>query len=543
MVQNRIVPNRISHAQQSVRRRGVAMLLVIISVATATILATAYLASRDNSAAIGENASNAIAARWASESALETGLTILQTRRDWRTAHTGGMLFEDANFTGVLVTLQVTDRETGAPPTSDTEHVLLTTIARLGGLRQVTTATAFVPIKGDRTIDVTLNEFAAFTRGQMSFQDQSGISPWSSSPLSHIQLRQKIGTNARSAGLVEFGGSTFPADVTLFADKSASSNVQINNSPIPSHQVILEDPIPVYDPPKPPSGLLDGLLNLLFPPSDLTVESSRTISSDQIYRNLMIRNNNTVVQLNGNTGIATERDLTMEPGTTIRVSGQGTLLVMRDLNLSNAQILLAPNARLTIFAGGNVDLDGAYIGDEGDLQYNSHGSAGYIDPRRVEIYGVKPGSGSTRYAWTIDDTVIKGIVHAPWSNVAMSGTSALYGRIASDTITATGHSSIFYDHKLDRGVGFTNPHSRIYNSTGNIISTIVGAVITLDVVDLQALALLLDYHVYTTIGGVVSGLTADSEPLIGGTQPTPRPIVIIDAFESSGTSIERWETR
>ncbi len=52
------------------RRRGVAMLLVIVSLMMATIMATAYLASRDNSAAIGQNIASAAAARWSATTGL-----------------------------------------------------------------------------------------------------------------------------------------------------------------------------------------------------------------------------------------------------------------------------------------------------------------------------------------------------------------------------------------------------------------------------------------------------------------------------------------
>ena len=51
-----------------VKRRGIAMLLVLVCLFTATIIATSYLASRDNSAAIGSNVTEASAARWSAAS-------------------------------------------------------------------------------------------------------------------------------------------------------------------------------------------------------------------------------------------------------------------------------------------------------------------------------------------------------------------------------------------------------------------------------------------------------------------------------------------
>ena len=78
------------------RRRGMAMLLVMICMATATILASAYLASRENSPAIAENVQNTAAARWSSLSGLEMTVAMLETEFDWRThAANDGMLLSD----------------------------------------------------------------------------------------------------------------------------------------------------------------------------------------------------------------------------------------------------------------------------------------------------------------------------------------------------------------------------------------------------------------------------------------------------------------
>ena len=74
----------------NVNRRGLAMLLVLVSLMLATIMATAYLASRDNSLPIGDNIEAATAARWAALSALDTTQALLETETDWRTADPQG---------------------------------------------------------------------------------------------------------------------------------------------------------------------------------------------------------------------------------------------------------------------------------------------------------------------------------------------------------------------------------------------------------------------------------------------------------------------
>src|SRR5262245_42027387 len=114
-----------SRRNASLQQRGVAMLLVLISLMMATILSMAYVASRDNSAAIGENIASSAAARWSSESGLDMGLAILETEADWRTMHNNGKLLDDFPLDGGVFDLDVVDLETNMPPTATSSHIEL----------------------------------------------------------------------------------------------------------------------------------------------------------------------------------------------------------------------------------------------------------------------------------------------------------------------------------------------------------------------------------------------------------------------------------
>ena len=113
------------HRTSDTQRRGLAMMLVLLSVSMVTILAVAYLASRDNSIAIGRNIESAVAARWAALSALETGVAILETEVDWRAYDPQGILLSNYPLAGASISLIVADLATGEPPDAKTEHLLL----------------------------------------------------------------------------------------------------------------------------------------------------------------------------------------------------------------------------------------------------------------------------------------------------------------------------------------------------------------------------------------------------------------------------------
>ena len=120
MSRKRIVPHR-----------GIAMMLVLFCVTIATILATAYLVSRDNSLAISRNSSAASRARWAALSGLETAVAILQTDTDWRANHTNGMLLDGYPLAGATVTVTALDIETDLAPGPDSEYLRVLAMAEV----------------------------------------------------------------------------------------------------------------------------------------------------------------------------------------------------------------------------------------------------------------------------------------------------------------------------------------------------------------------------------------------------------------------------
>ncbi len=79
------------------------MMLVLVSLAMASILATAYMVSRDNAVAITSNNTAAMQARWAALSAFETTTALLQTETDWRLNHVNGMLLDGYEIAGAKV--------------------------------------------------------------------------------------------------------------------------------------------------------------------------------------------------------------------------------------------------------------------------------------------------------------------------------------------------------------------------------------------------------------------------------------------------------
>ena len=81
------------HTQSNtVDRRGIALMLVMIAVLVVGGMSVAYFGSRDNSIAISKNVSSASRARIAAESGLDLAIAILETNADWRNNHVNGII-------------------------------------------------------------------------------------------------------------------------------------------------------------------------------------------------------------------------------------------------------------------------------------------------------------------------------------------------------------------------------------------------------------------------------------------------------------------
>ncbi len=82
------------------RQHGVAMLLVLIAVAMATILSMSFLSSQSTSLGVAQNVLKHAQARSVAESALVVGINYVQTDPTWRADKTHGQWVTNASFNG-----------------------------------------------------------------------------------------------------------------------------------------------------------------------------------------------------------------------------------------------------------------------------------------------------------------------------------------------------------------------------------------------------------------------------------------------------------
>lgn len=522
-------------------RRGLAMLLVILSLAMATILTTSYLASRDNSIEIGRNVSDAAAARWAAESALDLTIAVLQTDSEWRLNHTNGYLMELMPLSGALVSVRLIDLETGLSPTIRTQVVRIVSTALVDGIRKTATAQARIrSIEHGKTAEVDLSEFAVFAVQSAEFTHQSLLGPWESSPGMNMYPRMNLGTQGTSSGTITIADDATIIDGNVFHGPGVSGSYLSTTKEQYLHEFGLDDHIPAPTPPgpgvAPPSGGL--ILDLLLTITNLLGGSNR-------YSNITLSTSGSYLRLGDNSTLISNNNLTMHNGAGILVEGKSKIVIFGNVTMHpNSWIELRPAGSLDLFVFGNVTITDAFIGQQRSnraIRDNSSQST-WMDPRRLRIYSIpsiNTGDPVNTPTWTLtQQSVVKATTYLPNANVVVRGSSALFGRATASTFALRENAALFYDPTLNRGGGYTNTTGPMYTGAGKLMSEFV-SLSSLDADDLTALAA--STSLLIKAGNNTFGtFTNDTDTAVPG-DPTPRPIEVEYDLKTVDFDLTQWE--
>ncbi len=521
-------------------RRGVAMLLVLISVAIASILASAYLVSRDNSLAISRNSVAATQARWAAMSGLETAVAILQPETDWRRNHVNGMLVDGYQVAGAALTITALDIETNQAPTADSEYLRILATAKVdidndGSFdgRQSTVFLAYVPVVTKPRVAVGLNEFAIFARDGFQMRNNATVARWPTAPLGRLGRRINIATHAQGSGDILITDNAACVDCTVYHSGTASGTLvdDASGPVVATTSLSFNIPFPgVPDHGEPSSA--GG--------SDTTINGSIvTVSANDRFDDIFVTNG-AQWTLQGDITIVAEHNLEITAGSTVVIDGNVTLVIFNDLDVILSSIEVTPGSTLTVYVGDDVALTDGYIGEvRSDNVRDNSGNEQYMDPLDIRLHTIET-TGEIRLWKLWANSVIKGSFHGESMQVSIKQESAVYGRVAAKTVTITDNGALFYDSALDPRVGYTNPDSSLFSVAGNL-ETAYSLGFTLDSGSLQMLADVTGNVIHANGKAVYPMVAPPPPPPPAAGDPTPRPVPVEYILVTFGPDMTRWE--
>ena len=500
-------------SQIVVRRRGIAMMLVMVAILVTGAMAVAYFGSRDNSIAISANISSASKARVLAESGIDLAVAILETDSDWRTNHLEGVILQDHQICDGFVTVTIIDSDTDLPPTESTLEVVIKVASTFEGRTQYTEAIATI-IPNDEEFDVDYSEFAIFARNRITLRGNSSVQNWSASPVSSEQSIL-IGTLSTSPMSVRNGSMSNTSSLELRTPMNASSMV----STFMMNSREFTDTLPFLSPPPPP--IEPQELSMFNDHDDdmLTRWAHRFATS---YSSFSTMHSDPTIISEGNYEL---EKFELTANQQVEIHGDVTITVHDDASMHNATIVLIEDATLTMHFGGEVDISSSYIGNE------NQSIQSWMDPSRVRLFS------NEEEKWNISGfTTLKSEIYAPSSEVELRGHSVVCGRIASETVSLRGSSRVLYDPSLNNG-GFADSDSMLYNEDGSLQQ------------EIQRLTQL-DPVLLDSIERAISDAAIDSDEyqfqnhsgFNWRADPTERPHTVVYMLIVYGVDARIWET-
>ncbi len=474
-------------------RRGVAIVLVIVAVAAAAVIGSAYLASHMNAPQIVSNVNDGIESRYIADSGADLATAIMECETfDWRNVQNNGVLVSDLPIGNGKVDIRVKD-VSGANPDATCEYPVVVTSGSVGNMRQLVGMQAHTPLPEKLEADsvsVDLSEFAAF--GASSINVMSGwVTRWPAARMSELGLPVKVGTNATTRGSLIIAGKTNAPDAAgyVMATAAAGTICDSTQTTVPIRRVDFSNNETVLLPACPTPALGNLLWANARTPS-ITASATVVSPGDRRYNSLTIDNKATLkLDLGGvKRTMAISGPLTIQNEAVLQIeNGQLDIVVTGAFNMFNrAAIELGPDVSLRIFAGGTMSINDSVIGLPvrwRDFSRDARkGMDEYFDPHLCTIYRITSINSvdlnlldlDTAATWVWSDAASKSwifnqgsyicgrIYGAAKADISIDNRTAIFGNVVGRSIIVANESAIYYDHSLDEGMGYTNPRSALY---------------------------------------------------------------------------------
>lgn len=424
-------------------RRGVALLLVLVTMATATTLAIGWLSSQDNATLVGRNVVATTEARCIASSGLDLAVSVMQTESEWRTLHSQGVLFSDLQLGHGTVELVLVDPTTNEPPTSDSMEVHVIATATVDSISQ--SVAAYVSLlQDDEHTDIRedVSGFALFSLSTIDVNDNATIARWSAAPASVLGRRLALGTASGHSRSISITDNAAAIDATVYHGQAHSPALLVNSTAFDVDAIELpwemsldgrSEPLASNTPSRSPNRRRSARL---------VPEGSLRLGAGDVHH------------VTGSDPLLVDGDLHLATGARIVVEGAGRIEVGGRLIMDDAAIDLLPGATLHAVVGQGATLDDAVVG----------GTGLWTDPDRITLASGCTESGA--HPWIVrGDSSITGCIEGPAVDFVIEDDAVLKGRIAANRITLNDSACVLYDHGLDDGLSLPRAGQLLQDAT------------------------------------------------------------------------------
>ncbi len=453
-------------------RRGLAMMLVLITLSVTTVVTAATLSARSMSPYVAENALDSADARWAAESGANFAVAMLQTRLDWEAL--AGTLTTDLPIAGGTSTVTITNMA-GQPPTSNDRDLIVTSISVVNGIESTTQKLVRISPTADveTALDPFVGEFAVYARHAVNINGGADLRPWGASP-EGATGKVQVATSAASASDVSINVAAMPGGTVVF-DKWASSSAPGMLDAGLAHQVL---PLGLPDTTLPAPSWVGSLSNTSMADQLIAGAGATTLPDDTKYGGVRIFDDAVVTLTDTANGGYSLGLLTIDKWGTLIIDGNVELwlrsgggMVVDHLGC----IEFTPGSTLTVWLRDNnivINGKGGWLAGASSGNPDNDPSM-YRDPRDFVLWSHVAASVSLG-----NGAKLNAEIRVPEGTVTLGNGSRLYGRVHAGTFNMTTSSRLFYDPTLDNRMGFTDLNGPLYDSNGAPLAGLENAIDT-----------------------------------------------------------------
>lgn len=462
-------------------RRGVALMLVLVTVGVTVVLSGAVLTSRSQAPSMAENAVRAVQADWAAESAMNVAMASLSGSLDLSSV-SGGAMMTSRSIAGATVNLTVTTTS-GEAPTDDDHELIVTSEAVVNGV-EVTTSRLVKRMPEadfDRALDLELGEFAIYAAGELKLLDTAQLRVWSLSPAAERVV--KIGVGFESVGdLTVASGVKWPS-ARFYAPEDASSTLAgwTRSAAFGAGGDTLPADVPAVE--TLTTSAIAAITDRVNQPTIGDRTAGEVIDPSYIYEELSLGIGESATLGAPNATSYSFDRLFVNGGELVLADGVDVYVGCELVVECGGSIVLEGSGRSRIFVGGDVYIDNGTVGVPREIAEASVGGAervakldSWSSPALLSIYGVSRSCaeaghdqfGSSHVAIDIaHDGVVKAAIHAPRGLVTIRHGAALIGRVTAECVWIEEHGALHYCPTLDPLCAFTDLNGPLYDTAGD----------------------------------------------------------------------------
>jgi Tfp pilus assembly protein PilX len=410
-----------THRQERrLRHRGLAVMLVMIAVAAATVLCLGFLATQSISAQLSGNVGNAAHARQVAESLLQTAGVYIQSTSNWRTAESPGYWTQNQPFMNGTVSLYAQDGwdsngdgvisvpAEGNSNFSDTSHaVTLKATVTYKGATMVARS-VMTPRPETLTSGILASGQVAIKGGSCLIDSyNSGLGPYGGT---NVGSMATVTTDSTAAGAVKVeASSVIKGSVSVGTGGNTTTAIDSSGGTITGDKTALSSPYP--------------LPTLTAPTGMGVVIGDLTFSGD----------NTTVLGMNLHVN-----NLTMQSKAKIRIQGNVTILAEGLVSMQNngTSIEVLPGSSLKLYF-------------KNGLQIKS-GATSFVDGpalSRLQFLNL----GTSPVVLDAVGTSANCVIVSPNAPVQMSSNAELFGAVIAQSLEMTSGAKVHQDTAITNG--------------------------------------------------------------------------------------------